>query len=211
MKLYRLPVGTALIFLLIGAGNNAEAIAPEGIPNRAIVTESGPLKGLVSADINKFLGIPYATPPLGERRWTPPRPHGRWHGVFQATQLGNPCPQRNFFGTIFGDEDCLSLNVYTPGLKKHQNNHHGLPVMVWIHGGSLVEGSGGLYDPTPLVKKGGVIVVTINYRLGVLGSSPIPRWMPRAIAMPIMGSWTSNWPSSGYDGTSPPLAVTPGE
>jgi para-nitrobenzyl esterase len=89
--------------------------------------------------------------------------------VLDVTQFGNPCPQLDFFGTEFGNEDCLFLNVYTPGGKKNQNKHDGLPVMVWIHGGGLVEGSGGLYDPTPLVQKGGVIVVTINYRLGVLG------------------------------------------
>ena len=127
------------------------------------------MKGLLSPDINAFLGIPYAAPPLGALRWTPPRPHGHWHGVLEATQVGTPCPQRDFFGTEFGNEDCLFLNVYTPGLKKNENKHNGLPVMVWIHGGSLVTGSRGLYDPMPLVEKGGVIVVTINYRLGVLG------------------------------------------
>ncbi|NOT53286.1 MAG: carboxylesterase family protein [Deltaproteobacteria bacterium] len=169
MTLSRLTAGTALTLLLMGVGSNAKAVAPEGSPNPAIVTESGPLKGLISPSIRKFLGIPYAAPPLAERRWTPPRPYGRWHGVFQATQFGNSCPQRNFFGTLSGDEDCLSLNVYTPGFRKNEHKHHGLPVMVWIHGGSLTEGSGGLYDPTPLVEKGGVIVVTINYRLGVLG------------------------------------------
>jgi para-nitrobenzyl esterase len=137
--------------------------------NPAIVTEDGPLKGIISPGINEFLGIPYAAPPVGALRWVPPQPHGRWDGVLKANQIGSPCPQRDFFGNGFGDEDCLSLNVYTPGLKKNQNKHDGLPVMVWIHGGSLVSGSGGLYDPTPLVKKGGVIVVTINYRLGVLG------------------------------------------
>ena len=75
----------------------------------------------------------------------------------------------DFFGTLLGDEDCLFLNVYTPGGKKNRHEHDDLPVMVWIHGGSLVTGSGGLYDPTPLVTKGNVIVVTINYRLGALG------------------------------------------
>jgi para-nitrobenzyl esterase len=85
--------------------------------------------------------------------------------VLNATQLGNVCPQLN----RLGDEDCLFLNVYTPGLKKNQHKHHGLPVMVWIHGGGLVGGSGNDYDPTPLVEKGDVIVVTLNYRLGALG------------------------------------------
>jgi para-nitrobenzyl esterase len=137
--------------------------------NPAIVTEDGPLKGVISPVINEYLGIPYAAPPVGLLRWTPPQPHGRWHGVLQATQPGNVCPQVDFFGNQFGNEDCLFLNVYTPGLKKNQKKHHGLPVMVWIHGGAMVTGSGDQDDPTPLVKKGGVIVVTINYRLGVLG------------------------------------------
>jgi para-nitrobenzyl esterase len=169
MKPYHLIAGIALILLLRGASNNAEAVAPEGTHNPAIVTQSGPLKGVISSSINKFLGIPYAAPPLGDLRWTPPRLYGHWHGVLEATQFGNPCPQHDSFGNKFDNEDCLFLNVYTPGLKKNQNKHNGLPVMVWIHGGSLVEGSGGLFDPTPLVEKGGVIVVTLNYRLGVLG------------------------------------------
>lgn len=137
----------------------------------AIVTEDGPLKGVISPDINEFLGIPYAAPPVGLLRWTPPRPHERWHGVLEATQPGNACPQLDIYGSQIGNEDCLFLNVYTPGLKKDQNKHHGrgLPVMVWIHGGALVTGSGDRDDPASLVKKGDVIVVTINYRLGVLG------------------------------------------
>jgi para-nitrobenzyl esterase len=184
----------AMLSVLIGAAiwsSEAEAARPEkrlptiqipgelrtgpiprakGQPsNPAIVTEDGPVKGIVSPSINEFLGIPYAAPPLGSRRWIPPQPHGHWHGILRATQLGNQCPQLDSFGIAFGDEDCLFLNVYTPGLKKNQNKGDGLPVMVWIHGGSLTSDSGGPYDPTPLVERGDVIVVTINYRLGVLG------------------------------------------
>jgi para-nitrobenzyl esterase len=80
-----------------------------------------------------------------------------------AIQFGNFCSQPGF-----GSEDCLYLNVYTPRHKKKQNEHHGLPVMVWIHGGALVTG-GGFYDPTRIVEQSGVIVVTINYRLGLFG------------------------------------------
>ena len=188
------PFAWAMLSLLIGAAiwsSEAKAIAPERrLPqiqspeelrtgptrrgkgkssNPSIVTQDGPVKGIVSPSINEFLGIPYAAPPLGPRRWMPPQSHERWHGVLDATQLGNQCPQVDFFGTELGDEDCLFLNVYTPGGKKNRNEDDDLPVMVWIHGGSLVTGSGGLYDPTPLVTKGNVIVVTINYRLGVLG------------------------------------------
>ena len=134
----------------------------------AIVTQSGPLKGIQTPTTNEYLGIPYAVPPVGNLRWTPPQPFGKWHGVFQATQFGNFCTQPES-GSTFGSEDCLTLNVYTPREKKNQNKHHGLPVMVWIHGGSLVTGGGGFYDPTRMVEQGGVIVVTINYRLGLLG------------------------------------------
>ncbi|MGZ6175143.1 MAG: carboxylesterase/lipase family protein [Candidatus Binataceae bacterium] len=134
----------------------------------AIVTKSGPLKGIQTPTTNEYLGIPYAVPPVGNLRWTPPQPFGKWHGVFRATQFGNFCTQPES-GSTFGSEDCLTLNVYTPREKKNQNKHHGLPVMVWIHGGSLVTGGGGFYDPTRMVEQGGVIVVTINYRLGLLG------------------------------------------
>lgn len=160
-----LTIGLMLSCVIILSLGEAEA-AP------AIVTESGPLKGITSPSINKFLGIPYAAPPLGDLRWTPPQRHGRWHGVLDATQIGNYCPQIDPFvsGTATGNENCLFLNIYTPGLKKeNQGKDDSLPVMVWIHGGSLVQGEGGQFDPTPLVEKGAVIVITINYRLGVLG------------------------------------------
>jgi para-nitrobenzyl esterase len=128
----------------------------------AIVTDSGPLKGVVTPQITSYLGIPYAAPPVGTLRWMPPQPFGRWQGVFDATQVGNKCPQ-----TRAGDENCLVLNVYTPTAAQGKPDR--LPVMVWIHGGGLTGGAGSEFDPTPLVEGGGVIVVTINYRLGVLG------------------------------------------
>ncbi len=130
----------------------------------AIVTESGPLKGVVNGNITEFLGIPYAAPPVGNRRWTPPQPFGRWHGVLDASSFGNVCTQGGR-----GSEDCLFLNIYVPNFKKNANQHGGaLPVMFWIHGGGLTGGAGSDYDPTPLVNQG-VMVVTINYRLGYLG------------------------------------------
>jgi para-nitrobenzyl esterase len=142
--------------------------APVGSPNAAIVTEDGPLKGLETSATDAFLGIPYAKPPVGNLRWMPPQPHGKWKGVFQATQFGNFCPQPDGSGGTFGREDCLTLNVFRPVQKKNQKRHL-LPVMVWIHGGGLVTGGSFLYDPTPLVLRGGLVVVTINYRLGFLG------------------------------------------
>ncbi len=131
----------------------------------AIVTESGPLKGIVNGNTAEFLGIPYAAPPVGDLRWMPPQPFGRWHGLLNASSFGNVCTQGGR-----GAEDCLFLNIYVPNFKKNANKHGAaLPVMFWIHGGGLTGGAGSDYDPTPLLAPGNVIVVTINYRLGYLG------------------------------------------
>jgi para-nitrobenzyl esterase len=146
----------------VGVANVISAETVTAAP--AIVTHDGPLKGIETPTVNEYLGIPYAVAPVGPLRWTPPQPHGRWHGVRLAIQFGNFCSQPGF-----SSEDCLYLNVYTPRHKKKQNEHHGLPVMVWIHGGTLVTGGGGFYDPTRIVEQSGVIVVTINYRLGLFG------------------------------------------
>jgi para-nitrobenzyl esterase len=134
-----------------------------------IVTQSGSLQGTVSASTITYLGIPYAAAPVGSLRWLPPQPYGNWTGILQATTRGNMCPQVNQSNnTVFGKEDCLFLNVYTP-LGKNTTKPHNRAVMVWIHGGGLTKGAGSDYDPTPLVEGGDVIVVTFNYRLGLLG------------------------------------------
>jgi para-nitrobenzyl esterase len=139
-------------------GNGSKTKTP------AIVTQSGPLKGVIVGNISEFLGIPYAAPPVGNLRWTPPQPFGQWKGLLDASSFGNVCTQGGE-----GSEDCLFLNIYVPNFKKNGNKHHGaMPVMFWIHGGGLTAGAASDYDPTPLVEQG-VIVVTINYRLGYLG------------------------------------------
>jgi para-nitrobenzyl esterase len=136
-------------------------------------TQSGIVTGVSTPRVNEFLGIPYALPPVGVLRWMPPEPFGRFPGgKLNATQFGSECTQPGG-----GSENCLSLNVYSPqptfdrggiGQALEEQFGRSLPVMVWIHGGSLETGAGSLYDPSQLVKKG-VIVVTINYRLGFLG------------------------------------------
>ena len=131
-----------------------------------VVTEQGPLRGLTVSGENQYLGIPYAAPPVGSLRWKPPQPPARFHGMYEATQFASACAQSSpVFGAPPGSEDCLYLNVYVPDVEPPP---HGFPVMVWIHGGGFAAGAGSLYDPTPLVEKGNVIVVTINYRLGFL-------------------------------------------
>jgi para-nitrobenzyl esterase len=132
-----------------------------------IQTESGRLQGTVGTTTIEYLGIPYAAAPVGTLRWMPPQAYGTWKGIFQATAPGSECPQLNPSNVVVGNEDCLFLNVYTP-LGTSTTKPHNRAVMVWIHGGGLTKGAGYDYDPTPLVG-GDVIVVTFNYRLGLLG------------------------------------------
>ena len=138
-------------------------------------TLSGPVEGLVENDLHIFKGIPYAAPPLGERRWLPPAPHAPWEETRPAQRFGSAAPQTPLAALEFlaafdvGSniaEDCLTLNVWTPGLDDAQR-----PVLVWIHGGAFVIGAGSqaLYDGSHLAAKGDAVVVTINYRMGALG------------------------------------------
>lgn len=133
-----------------------------------IKTENGRVQGIVINEMNAYLGIPYALPPINELRWQPPIPFGHWDGVRNTINYGNSCPQNtdyDIFSKAGGHEDCLTLNVFTP--KKSYTNEN-LPVLVWIHAGGLSVGQGADYDPQLLVAQN-AIVVTINYRLGLLG------------------------------------------
>ena len=127
-------------------------------------TDKGSLRGVETASARQFLGIPYAAPPTGSARWVSPQAAATWSGVRDASQFGPHCPQPD---TAFGrasntSEDCLYLNVYRP------KDDGAFPVMVWIHGGALFLGESDDYDPSQLVGQG-VVVVTLNYRLGALG------------------------------------------
>lgn len=133
--------------------------------------DSGRIAGLDNGSVAAFRGIPYATPPIGPLRWRPPQPVAPWRGVRSVDRFGALCPQKynaddNGVGPLPMSEDCLTLNVYTPA----QHSRALWPVMLWIHGGAYLNGSGtaALYDGTELAKQG-VVVVTINYRLGRLG------------------------------------------
>jgi para-nitrobenzyl esterase len=133
-------------------------------------TESGAVEGTAAAvpGVRAFRGLPYAAPPVGELRWKAPQPVAPWKDVRQATAFGPRCPQvRIFADMVFRDEpseDCLYLNVWA------QETAKGQPVMVWIHGGGFVTGSASepRQDGERLAARG-VVVVGINYRLGVLG------------------------------------------
>jgi len=130
-----------------------------------VTTAGGAVRGKVVAAAGEFLGIPYAAPPVGALRWRPPRPPAPWPGVRQATSYAPHCPQpSSSFGVASTSEDCLYLNVFTPA----GNHARNLPVMVWVHGGALRTGESDDYNPAGLVRHG-VVVVTINYRIGALG------------------------------------------
>jgi para-nitrobenzyl esterase len=160
-------VSVAATVLVAGAGRAVASPASAGA-NPIVRIDGGLIRGASVAGAYSFRGLPYAAPPTGNLRWRPPQPAPGWPGVRDATQFGPGCPQaleKNPFlppGTI--SEDCLNLNVYTPTLRDRSDR----PVLVWIHGGGLVQDGGRNYDGTKLAAAG-TVVVTINYRLGALG------------------------------------------
>jgi para-nitrobenzyl esterase len=132
-------------------------------------TSVGLLRGLVAPDYRLFQGIPYAAPPVGPLRWQPPQPAPDWPGMLDASKPGAQCMQDTGHGLHTGkptSEDCLTLNVWTPAPGQVTGKQ---PVMVWIHGGGFVNGSGDIYYSRWLAAKGRIVVVTINYRLDALG------------------------------------------
>jgi para-nitrobenzyl esterase len=164
----------ALFGLFCAAGALPLATAAEtGAP--VVHTKEGPVRGVVRNGVSEFLGIPYAAPPVGDMRWRPPQPRAAWTKTLEATRFGNTCPQITELGVFAGPvsltEDCLYLNVFTPHANGTGNGKR-LPVLLWIHGGGLFDGESNDYDASALVKggpAGPTVVVTINYRLGLLG------------------------------------------
>jgi para-nitrobenzyl esterase len=147
------------------------ASAPSAQTAPVVTTPAGAVRGQAHGDILTFKGLPYAAPPVGEMRWRPPAPAARWNGVRDATAFGPACVQptlviQSIYSADLGrtSEDCLTLNVWTPSTAGKA------PVMVWIHGGALVTGSSKetLYDGARMAREG-MVMVSINYRLGVLG------------------------------------------
>src|SRR5215469_14791482 len=151
--------------------------------------DTGLISGVSSGSVTAFKGIPFAAPPVGNLRWREPRPAADWKGVRAADKFSAACYQRvsGAFGPWSAEyiaknameggssEDCLYLNVWTAAAKAGENR----PVIVWIHGGGFTSGSGDVpvYDGKGLAAKG-VVMVTINYRLGIFGFLAYPGLHP---------------------------------
>jgi para-nitrobenzyl esterase len=146
--------------------------SPSESKNGPIVhAPAGKMEGLQEGDLHVFKGIPYALPPVGSRRWRPPSPMPRWAGIRKATEFGPICfqpvgPSTSIYSWTPApmSEDCLTLNIWAPGGARKA------PVFFWIHGGALTTGSSrdSLYDGARLAERG-IVVVSLNFRLGVLG------------------------------------------
>jgi para-nitrobenzyl esterase len=130
-------------------------------------TQSGAVQGALNGSVLAFRGIPYAAPPVGSLRWKLPQPPLSWMGTRDASTFGNVCPQLDNNNQPFGSEDCLVLNIYVSSQPAHGQSQ---PVMVFLHGGSNIGGTthGPVFDSSPLPSQG-VILVTVQYRLGLLG------------------------------------------
>ena len=134
-----------------------------------VATQEGVVQGVIDKGVAEFLGVPYAEPPIGNLRWKPSKKHEAWAGVLKATAFGPTCAQVVTLGVFAGpannNEDCLYLNVFTPNLDPSAR----LPVIFWIHGGGNVDGESSDYDASKLASDGKTVVVTINYRLNLMG------------------------------------------
>lgn len=158
-----------------------------------VKTDTGVVLGVEQGDTRAWLGVPYAAPPVGELRWKRPQRAAPWDGVLETAQTGIQCPQTFSIGGPGGSEDCLFVNIWSP---KRGSKH---PVMVWLHGGAFIFGSGGdsYYSGRHLAETYGVVVVTVNYRLGALGF----------MAHPALTTEDPSYPSSGNYGLEDQVAA----
>jgi para-nitrobenzyl esterase len=173
-------LGVVILLGQTGESSKQQAAnkATARIPTAEIRIDSGPIRGLTigdKKDVQAYEGIPYAAPPVGERRWKAPEPVSNWQAVRDCFEFGAACPQKTppLFASIPEmainaplSEDCLFLNVWTPVERKSEK----LPVLYWIHGGGFVMGAASqpLYDGEELARLG-CVVISVNYRLGLFG------------------------------------------
>ncbi len=167
-------IALAILGLFVLSTDPVSAGAPVHSPSSLVVlTGGGKVQGVLRNGVHEWRGIPYAKAPVGRLRWVAPQAATPWHGVREATHFGPACPQQARFNLTDGSlsEDCLTLNVSVPvGVRAGEV----LPVFFYIHGGAFVGGSSNLYRLDALARLGHMVVVSANYRLGVLGFMPHP-------------------------------------
>ncbi len=178
-QLRRLFLSHSIFGLIALAAAAASLVASPLEAADEVKVDGGTIRGATDeSGVRSFKGIPFAAPPVGAARWQPPGPIVPWEGVRDTTQFGAVCPQLPYPPTSMYvqkpqpmSEDCLFLNVWSAVKDASERR----PVMVWIHGGALTRGSGSIppYDGTSLAKQG-VVVVTVNYRLGPFGFLALP-------------------------------------
>jgi para-nitrobenzyl esterase len=168
----------ALLAFVLGCSDDA------GNPLR-VELDTGVVIGLDLEGTREFLRIPYAEAPLGDLRFKPPQPPIPWSEERELINPGDPCPQALALGGA-GVEDCLFVNVWVP-----KNKPGKLPVMVWLHGGAFIFGSGSdvYYSGRNLAESQGVIVVNMSYRLGAFGFLAHPAFATEDAAYPSSGNW----------------------
>ena len=167
-RLGRMPMAI-LAAAAFGALTAAGVEAQTSTLTRVIHTVEGDVQGVLTKGVSEFLGIPFAAAPVGELRWRPPQDVTPWTQTLTATKFGKTCaqPVRGIFTRPSNNEDCLYLNVYTADPLPDAAAKR--PVMVWFYGGGLYSGESDDYDGSKLVRRGGAVVVTLNYRVGAFG------------------------------------------
>ncbi|XP_056610589.1 neuroligin 4 X-linked b [Triplophysa dalaica] len=195
--MFGVSVSLRMILQILAVILDATLVSCQQAQYTTVTTNYGKLRGLrvalpseILGPVEQYLGVPYAMPPTGERRFQAPEPPSSWPGIRNATQFAPVCPQYLEDKLLLTDmlpvwftanldtvasyihdqsEDCLYLNIYVPTEDDAHDDTGLKPVMVYIHGGSYIEGTGNMIDGSILASYGNVIVVTVNYRLGVLG------------------------------------------
>jgi para-nitrobenzyl esterase len=155
--------------LLFAAGALCASLHGASAAGPLVGTQEGIVQGVISDGVAEFLGVPFATPPVGDLRWKPSKKHDPWAGVLKTQAYAPICAQITTLGVFAGpannNEDCLYLNVFTPNLDPSAK----LPVIVWIHGGGSYDGGTPGYDGSKMASDGKTVVVTIAYRLNLMG------------------------------------------
>uniref|UniRef100_A0A7M4ETE2 Carboxylesterase type B domain-containing protein n=1 Tax=Crocodylus porosus TaxID=8502 RepID=A0A7M4ETE2_CROPO len=172
VRLLHMGLDATFALCILGFLLHAAAVSSQKLDDTdpVVTTNFGKIRGIkkelnneILGPVIQFLGVPYAAPPVGEHRFQPPEPPSPWSDIKNATQFAPVCPQNIIEGRL--PEIKMFLNVFFPDIRDSGGPK---PVMVYIHGGSYMEGTGNLYDGSVLASYGNVIVITVNYRLGVL-------------------------------------------